>query len=94
VEGWVPIVFLMFVLKIPVGLLLYLVWWALHAHDEPEEAPDTGSEDRHFKRFRREPNRPRGPRRGGPAPDCLPLPEPDHARTSIRSRHGKASQRG
>ncbi len=73
-----PIVFLMFVLKVPVGLLLYLVWWALHAHDEPEEAPDTGGEDRQFKRFRREPKRPRGPRRGGPAPDCLPLPEADH----------------
>jgi len=69
--------FLMVVLKIPVGMLLYITWWAFHAHTEPEEAPEAGSEDHNFRRFRREPKRPRGPRRGGPAPDCLPLPA-DH----------------
>ena len=31
VDGFVPIFFLMVVLKIPVGLLLYLVWWAFRA---------------------------------------------------------------
>ena len=71
-----PIFFLMVVLKIPVGLLLYLVWWAFRAETEPEEAPETGGG--------RAPLRPlpaparsarKGPRRGGRTPDALPLPD-------------------
>ena len=55
-DGWVPIFFLMVVLKIPVGLLLYLVWWAFRAETSPEEAPETGNEEHRFGRFRRQPN--------------------------------------
>jgi hypothetical protein len=73
VEGWLPIFFLMVILKIPVGFLLYIVWWAFRAEAAPEEAPEDGGKDR-FRRFRREPRRPRGPRRGPHAPDALPLP--------------------
>lgn len=72
-ESFWPIVFLGVVLKIPVGLLLYLVWWAFHANTVPEEAPPD-SEDHRFRRFRREPKRPRGPRRGPHGPgDAMPL---------------------
>jgi hypothetical protein len=75
VDGWVPIFFLMVVLKIPVGLLLYIAWWAFHAQPEDEEAPAGEEGGEHpFKRFRRNPKPPRGPRRGPHAPDSLPLP--------------------
>lgn len=68
-----PIFFLAVVLKIPVALMLYLVWWAFRAQPEIEEAPDEGEHG--FRRFRREPRRPRGPRRGPHAPDAQPLPD-------------------
>jgi hypothetical protein len=74
VEGFLPIFFLAVVLKIPIGLMLYLVWWALHAEPEPEEAPPE-AEDHRFHRWRREPKRPRDPRRGPHAPDAQPLPD-------------------
>jgi hypothetical protein len=74
VEGFWPIFFLAVILKIPIAGLLYLVWWAVHAEPELEEAPEDGGEHR-FHRFRREPKRPRDPRRGPHAPDALPLPE-------------------
>ena len=73
-DGWVPIFFLMVVLKIPVGFLLYIAWWAIHAEPEVEEAPADDGGEHGFKRFRRDPKRPRGPRRGPHAPDALPLP--------------------
>ena len=38
-EGFWPIFFLAVVLKIPVGLLLYLVYWAVKQSDAPAEAP-------------------------------------------------------
>ena len=73
-EGWVPIFFLMVVLKIPVGFLLYIAWWAIHAEPEAEEAPADEGGEHGFKRFRRDPKRPRGPRRGPHAPDAMQLP--------------------
>jgi hypothetical protein len=83
VEGFLPIFFLAVILKIPVGLMLYLVWWALHAEPEPEEAPPE-AEDHRFRRWRREPKRPRGPRRGPHAPDAQPLPDcPPGGRTRV-----------
>ena len=93
VEGWVPIFFLMVVLKIPVGLLLYLVWWAFHAETEPEETPESGAEEHRFGRFRRQPKRPRGPRRGGPHPDALPLPGDGHEARRQRTIAPRTSRR-
>ena len=60
-DGFLPIFFLMVVLKIPVGLLLYLVWWAYKAETQPEEAPPEEGGDHRFRRFRREPKRPPRP---------------------------------
>jgi hypothetical protein len=74
VEGAAPIIFLAVVLKIPVAMLLYLVWWAFHAEPEPEEAPP-GSDDHLFRRFRPNPRGPKSPRRGPHAPDAQPLPD-------------------
>jgi hypothetical protein len=83
VDGFFPIFFLMVILKIPVAALLYLVWWAFRASTLPEEAPPE-PDDHRFGRFRREPKRPRGPRRGGHGPGALPLPDcPPAARTHV-----------
>jgi hypothetical protein len=83
VDGFFPIFFLMVILKIPVAALLYLVWWAFRASTEPEQSPPE-SEDHRFPRFRSEPKRPRGPRRGGHGPDALPLPDcPPGGRTRV-----------
>lgn len=61
------------VLKVPVGLAIYLVWWAIRAEVHPEEAPES-DEDGGFRRYRRQPKRPRGPRRGPHTPSAKPLP--------------------
>ena len=82
-EGWVPIFFLMVILKIPVGFLLYIVWWAFRAQPELDEAPESGGEHG-FRRFRPDPTKPRGPRRGPHAPDAMPLPAcPPAGRTRV-----------
>ncbi len=99
-SGFWPIFFLMIVLKIPVGLLLYLVWWAFRAETLPEEAPPE-SEDHRFRRFRREPKRPRDPRRGGHGPDAVPIPSAPHEGrmritppAPVRAATAHAAQRG
>jgi hypothetical protein len=77
-DGVLPIVFLAVILKIPVLFGLWLVWWA--AKEEPElEDADGTAEDHTFRRWRRDPTKPKGPRRGGPHggaaqahPDCPP----------------------
>ena len=57
-HGFWPIFFLAVILKIPVGLLLYMVWWAVKRRDaETEEAPPE-SGDHDFRRFRRQPKHP------------------------------------
>jgi hypothetical protein len=76
VEGFWPIFFLGVVLKIPIAAALFLVWYAVRAEPETEELPDEGEHG--FRRWRRTPRRPQGPRRGPhPAgaqalPDCPP----------------------
>ncbi|MEO8092990.1 MAG: hypothetical protein ABI726_09825 [bacterium] len=68
-----PIIFLAVILKIPVALLLYLVWWAFHAEPEVEQAPPD-ADDHRFRRFRRDPRGPDRPRRGPHSPTAQPLP--------------------
>ena len=72
-EGFWPIFFLAVILKIPVAALLYLVWWAIRQTEQPADAPESEG-DHGFHRWRGEPKRPRGPRRGPHAPDGRPLP--------------------
>jgi hypothetical protein len=75
-EGVWPIVFLGLVLKIPVFFGLWLVWWAARQELTLDDAD--GGEEHGFRRWRRQPKTPRGPRRGphgGGAralPDCPP----------------------
>lgn len=62
-DGVLPILFLGVVLKIPVLFAIWLIWWSIRAEPELEDAPgDAG--DHSFRRWRRNPLRPRGPRRG------------------------------
>jgi hypothetical protein len=77
-DGVLPIVFLGVILKIPVFFGIWLIWWAARAEPELEDLPGD-SEDHSFRRFRRNPLKPRGPRLRGPhggvaqaQPDCPP----------------------
>lgn len=75
-SGLEVMIFMGLILKIPVLAAAWLLWHAIRSEPDPAEATedDGGSERNHF---RREPKRPRGPRRGPHAPDSLPLPCPD-----------------
>jgi hypothetical protein len=77
----VPVFFLLVVLKIPVLGAIWLVWWASRQAPEPEGAEDDGGG---MGRFRAEPRRPRGPRRGphGGGARALP-PCPPASRTRV-----------
>jgi hypothetical protein len=75
---WTGFLFLMLALKIPLGMLLYLVWWAIRQTPDEDGAPrggDGGSrvgDPRHPHRpFPRRPLPRRGPH-GEPAPATPP----------------------
>jgi len=81
-------IWIMFVLKIPILGLLWIVWWAVKAvPDELDAQPpgDGGSHDR--------PHPPRRPRRRprGPHGEPAPLPGPARVRTAAQGR--KSTQR-
>jgi hypothetical protein len=83
-------IYLMFVLKIPIAALLYIVWWAIRS--EPETEPETAEGDGGGPKVpRRHPHRPfpRRPRRG-PHGDPLPLPPP---RTRVVVARAKRTDR-
>lgn len=73
--GW-GFVWLMLVLKIPIGLLLWLVWWAVRQAPDDGETQDEGgggSKVRHVRDPRHpRPPFPRSPRRRGPHGDPAP----------------------
>jgi hypothetical protein len=83
--------FLMVGLKIPLGALLWLVWYASKAPEDDNAEDDNnngGSDRRHGKEG---PHAPTPPRRG-PHGDPLPLP-PQRVRVAKgrRVRHGSGS---
>ena len=82
-------IFMGIVLKIPVVMACWLIYWAVKAEPDVAESPEQGGEDR-FRRFRRQPKRPRGPRRGPHAPDSLPLPCPEEGAIRVTRRPGPA----
>jgi hypothetical protein len=85
----VPIIFLAVILKIPVLYGMWLIYWAVKAEPEVEDLPDE-ADDHSFRRFRRSPTKPKGPRRGphgGGATVQLPGPDGGRTRTpSIKPR--------
>jgi hypothetical protein len=66
-EGFLPIFFLLVVLKIPVLGALWLIWWASKAPEVDEAAADNGEG---FNRWRPLPTRPRGPQHGPAQTGC------------------------
>jgi len=82
---WTGFLFLMLALKIPLGMLLYLVWWAIRQTPDEEQQPhgDGGGGSRVHKRPRRP--LPRLPRRG-PHGDPVPAAPPRVRTTVARAR--------
>lgn len=70
-------IFMGLVLKIPIVGACWLIWHAVRAEPDPAEAVEEDGGGSEHRRFRREPKRPRDPRRGPHAPDALPVPCPD-----------------
>jgi hypothetical protein len=65
---------LMFVLKIPIVALLWIVWWAIRAEPETEQEPKGGDGGTKHPRHPRQPF-PRRPRRGPHGDPALPAPQ-------------------
>jgi hypothetical protein len=80
---------LFLVLKIPLIAACWLVWWAIHAEPEPEDASspggDGGERVRGPERHPRPPL-PHAPRRGPHGDDALPSPPRIRGVTDVRSR--------
>ena len=78
VEVW-GFIWLMFLLKIPIVMLLTLVWWAIKQTEPTEDQGEGGIGDRPKPHHPRKPSRRRRPR--GPHGDPAPLPSPVRVRT-------------
>lgn len=85
------IIFMAVVLKIPVAAACWLLWAAFRAEPDPVEGEDGGN-DRDPRHFRREPSRPKGPRRGPHAPEALPLPCPEDGELRVARRPARPSR--
>ncbi|MCW2954607.1 MAG: hypothetical protein JWQ48_3777 [Conexibacter sp.] len=81
--------FMMLALKIPLGMLIWLVWWAIKQQPEVEDEPAPGGDG--GARVRpRHPRFPRRPRYRGPHGEPLPASPPRVrtvvARSGVRER--------
>jgi len=72
---WTGFLFLMLALKIPLGMLLYLVWWAIRQTPDEEQQPQSGDGGSRVPEPQRPPRRP-FPRRPSPFPRRGPHGEP------------------
>ena len=81
-------IFMMLVLKLPLGMLLYIVWWAIKATPEVEGSDEGGGAKR-WPHGPRSPRTPHPPRRG---PHAEP-PPPSPARTRSVVAQGRDMQR-
>jgi hypothetical protein len=87
---WTGFLFLMVALKIPLGMLLWLVWWAIRQTPDEESAAqggDGGSRvgDRERPRRPSPPHPRRGPH-GDPAPTAPPRTRTTVARARMPER--------
>jgi hypothetical protein len=76
------LIWLMVILKIPVGMLLYIVWWAVHQETDPETEGTGGDGGTKVPPHRPRDGRDRFPRRRGPHGDPTP-PAPARVRTTV-----------
>jgi hypothetical protein len=71
-DGWWELIFLMFLMKIPIVYLCAVVWWAVKAEPRPEEGAALRAEvdpeppSPFYSRFRARPRRPRNGPHGSP----------------------------
>lgn len=84
-DGILPVVYFLIVLKIPVLGMIWLLWWADKENSKSEPSGDDGGSAK--VRPGRPPHRPFGPRRGPHGGGIPTSPEPAHAG---RSRHADA----
>ncbi len=77
-------IFMGLILKIPVCAGAWLIWHAVRNEPDPAEAVEDEGGSSENRDFRREPKRPRGPRRGPHAPGSLPLPCPESEGGGLR----------
>jgi hypothetical protein len=85
---WTGFLFLMLALKIPLGMLLYLVWWAIRQTPDEENVPQ-GGEGGTRVREPRHPRRPLPPSpfpRRGPRGESTPAAPPRVRTTVARAR--------
>ncbi len=80
--GLEVIIFMGVILKIPVAFACWLIYYAVRSEPEIEDAPNDG--EHRFRRYRREPKRPRDPRRGPGSGRSLPLPCPEQGSLRVR----------
>jgi hypothetical protein len=75
-------IWLMFVLKIPILMLLGIVWWAVRQEQDPAEdvPPETVPARPH------PPERPQRKRPRGPHGEPAVLPSPPRVRTTVKGR--------
>jgi hypothetical protein len=72
VEAW-GFIWIMVILKIPLAVLLWIVWWSIRAKPDPAAGDDDGADDGGLG-AKPVPPRPSGPRRRGPHGDPVPSP--------------------
>ena len=77
-------IYLMVILKIPIALLLYIVWWAVKQVPEEADQPSGGDGGSRTRPGPRD-GRPRGPRRG-PHGEPAPTPPPRVRTVAARGR--------
>lgn len=85
-EGLQTMIFMGLILKIPIGMMIYIIYWAWKSQPDVAEAPEEEGGDHRHRRFRREPKRPRDPRRGPHAPGGVSLPCPEDEREARPAR--------
>jgi len=87
--GWWELIFLMFLMKIPIVYLIAVVWWAVKAEPRPEEGAaklaviDPDPPPRFFGRFR---SRRRLPR---PGPHGSPVRRPERVASAAARAEGQ-----
>ena len=79
-EAW-GFIWVMFALKIPLAMLLYIVWWAVKSTPEPLSESDDDGGIKHTP----DAGPKRGPRKRGPHGDPV-VPAPPRTRTPATAR--------
>jgi hypothetical protein len=87
---WTGFLFLMLALKIPLGMLLYIVWWAVKQTPDEDGAQQPGDGGSRVG----DPQRPPFPRRPRRGPHVVPAPAaPPRTRTTAAVARARTPER-